>query len=167
LLQEVMTDVRSWEQAMRDLYGPLLTVDKNPLFVWTDGSCFDVRKPSARAGAGVFWGEDCPRNIWRRLHGAQQTNNRAELFAILLALDNCDPRRALTLYSDSEYAIRSIAEWAPARADVGWTCKNGDLLQQISAVVLRRTAGLHLVWVKSHNKNAHNDAADGLAKLGA
>lgn len=167
MLREVMAEPRSWMDAMIELYGPAQVQDKNPLLVWTDGSCIGAKTRHARAGAGVFWGRNCMRNRALRLPGLVQTNNRAELFAMLVAIDQSDPLRALTLYSDSEYAIRSIAEWAPARADTGWTCVNGDLLSQICVALQRRAARVHLIWVKAHNGNANNDAADALAKQGA
>ncbi|KZV98505.1 ribonuclease H-like protein, partial [Exidia glandulosa HHB12029] len=167
LLEELLQDKRTWEDAMTEVYGPLRIDDKSPILVWTDGSCLDPNRPSATAGSGVFWGPDSERNRFIRLPGAVQTSNRAELLAMLVAIDSTDPLRALVIYSDSEYAIRSVAEWAPARADTGWTCKNGDLLQRIQQAIQRRLAMLHLVWIPSHSGNAHNDGADALAKKGA
>ncbi|KZV98668.1 ribonuclease H-like protein, partial [Exidia glandulosa HHB12029] len=165
-LHDLLHSQRTWEDAMSDLFGPVRRSDKNPITVYTDGSCFKSHRDGPRAGAGVFWGPDCKTNVSARVPGLSQTNNRAELYAILLAVCAADPARRLLVHSDSEYAIRSIAEWAPMRAELGWTCTNGDVLQDICTVIRRRGANTHFVWVKAHAKNSHNDAADALAKKG-
>ncbi|CAG8535282.1 25761_t:CDS:1, partial [Gigaspora rosea] len=48
--------------------------DTNKLRVWTDGSSFGNGSITARAGIGVFWGDNDPRNLSERLSG-DQTNN--------------------------------------------------------------------------------------------
>ena len=54
--------------------------------VYTDGACSNNGKASARAGVGVFWGDDDPKNVSRPVRGAP-TNNVAELEAVEDALD--------------------------------------------------------------------------------
>ena len=46
--------------------------------VYSDGSCLNNGKKSARAGVGVYFGPDDPRNVSEPLEGAQ-TNQRAEI----------------------------------------------------------------------------------------
>ena len=53
--------------------------------VYTDGACQNNGKPDARAGFGIWFGEDDERNTSESFTG-QQTNNRAELLAIVKAL---------------------------------------------------------------------------------
>ncbi|EJD45853.1 ribonuclease H-like protein, partial [Auricularia subglabra TFB-10046 SS5] len=166
-LHEVLSENVTWEDAMLNLYGSPLIDDPNPIRVYTDGSCVNPGKDDAAAGIGVYWGPGSMLNIAERLPGVAQTNNRAELFAILRALEIADPVRGLHIFSDSEYALRSVGEWAPARCELNWTCTNGDLLFDIHLLIRRRHASLKLTWVQGHGKNAHNNAADALARNAA
>ena len=54
--------------------------------VFTDGACSNNGKQNAKAGIGVFFEENDPRNVSRRVDG-KQTNNTAELTAILVVFD--------------------------------------------------------------------------------
>ena len=54
--------------------------------IFTDGSCSKNGRPGAFAGYGVFFGLDDPRNVAHYLEGEQQTNQRAELQAFVVAL---------------------------------------------------------------------------------
>ncbi|KAJ6606792.1 ribonuclease H-like domain-containing protein [Mycena sp. CBHHK59/15] len=137
-----------------------------PVKVYTDGSCFGNGKGSARAGAGIYAGPQSSLNASLRVTG-DQTNNRGELLAILCALSTVRPNRTLEIYSDSEYAIRSIAYWAVDHAQKGWRCANADLLKDIVSWIKFRSAPISFHHVKAHSGNGHNDAADIAAKAGA
>ena len=54
--------------------------------VFTDGACSNNGKQNAKAGIGVFFEENDPRNVSRRVDG-KQTNNTAELTAIVVVFD--------------------------------------------------------------------------------
>lgn len=54
--------------------------------VYVHGSCLDNGRPEAAAGVGVFWGDGDFRNRQKRLKGVQ-TNNRAALMAVIVAID--------------------------------------------------------------------------------
>ncbi|CBZ51457.1 putative ribonuclease H [Neospora caninum Liverpool] len=57
------------------------------VYIYTDGACrANGRGRQAKGGVGVFFGDGDPRNVSRRLAGQPQTNQRAELHAILDAL---------------------------------------------------------------------------------
>ena len=53
--------------------------------IYTDGSCTDNGKLNARAGIGIYFGENDERNYSEELKGQNLTNNIAELTAILIA----------------------------------------------------------------------------------
>ncbi|KAL1937495.1 hypothetical protein VTO73DRAFT_13147 [Trametes versicolor] len=109
------------------LYGPVKRTSAR-VDVWTDGS---ANTRSKRAGAGIFWGERVARNLSVRVPGALQTNNRAELYAVLVVLRMADPTVSLGIYSDSTYVIHSICHWDVKHAQLGWQCAHADLLQFI------------------------------------
>ena len=66
-------------------YGELWS--NNMVVVYTDGASRNNRTKCLRyAGYGAFWASSHPFNIARPLPGAEQTNNRAELYALVEAL---------------------------------------------------------------------------------
>ncbi|CAG8600764.1 32315_t:CDS:2, partial [Racocetra persica] len=58
--------------------------------IWTDGSSFNNGTKKAQAGIRVFWKDNHPNNLSERLPGSEQTNNRAEIYAIIHALEICE-----------------------------------------------------------------------------
>ena len=74
------------------------------VIIWTDGArpqnqCRAIR----RAGCGLFYGRDHPRNKSFALHGPDQTNNRAELLACIVALEG--ESRPVQIGTDCQYDI--------------------------------------------------------------
>ena len=59
--------------------------EKEPIIVYTDGACSNNGRSNARAGFGVYFGKDDPRNV-SEAYKEPQTNNVAELLAIIKAL---------------------------------------------------------------------------------
>ncbi|PBK84340.1 ribonuclease H-like protein [Armillaria gallica] len=135
----------STEEALTKLYGLVFFSSSSPVVAYTDGACFHNGTPHARAGAGVYFGPNSLLNGSFRVTGSQ-TNNRGELLAVLQCLVVACPDRTLHILTDSD---------------------NGDLLADIAAWIHYRTAPLVLEHVDAHSGNAHNDAADALAKVGA
>ena len=150
--------------AMAALYGKVL-FETEWDHVYTDGSCYDNGRPYARTGAGVFWGINSSKNKSVQVPG-QQSNNRGEVLAVLLALLSSDPCQSLMIFSDSEHVIRSLCYWAPKNAEMGWTCANGDILQDIVKVIRWRVAQTMFIWIKDHAGNDRGDKTDALAKEG-
>ncbi|THU94313.1 ribonuclease H-like protein, partial [Dendrothele bispora CBS 962.96] len=169
MLSEILTKEESTlDDELSKLYGnvdPHAYHCRDALKVYTDGSCDDPRSPHPKAGAGVFFGPNNPLNCSRRVSG-EQTNARAELYAVLVALQRAPRDRALEINTDSEYVIKSLTFYAPMQSMCGWKCANGDLLRSIVSWIRSRPAPLSLVWVKAHAGNFHNEEADRLAKLG-
>lgn len=144
----------------------LVSIDVCPGFtdIYTDGACPNNQsKQPVRAGCGVYFGDDDPRNIAEPLepYGPNQflSNNRAELQAIILALREPSlldtPIRILT---DSQYAIDGAQ-------GVSAPTKNLDLWSQL----LHLVRGRRIEWckVKGHSNIRGNICADALANYGA
>ncbi|KAJ7117820.1 ribonuclease H-like domain-containing protein, partial [Mycena epipterygia] len=165
-LRETLESKKTPEQRRAAFYGPVYTSDTAGTKVYTDGSCLDNGSVNARAGAGIYFGPNNKNNSSLRVTG-DQTNNRGELLAILYCLSSAPMDKRLDVYSDSEYAIRSIVYWAPGHTDAGWKCANSDLLKDIVSWIQYRIAPVHFYHVKAHSGNHHNDAADAAAKAGA
>lgn len=141
----------------------------NRQVVYTDGSSLRNGKKGAVAGCGVFFGNDDPRNISEPLAGEEQTNNRAELQAIVLALENTSGD--LTIRSDSNYSIQSLTTWLPKwkknnfKTSTSHPVKNLDLINRASDLMSNRNVSLE--YVKGHSTDYGNRQADMLARRGA
>ncbi|VDC05397.1 unnamed protein product [Peniophora sp. CBMAI 1063] len=83
------------ESLLLEMYGTTSGPFKEST-AYTDGSCHNNGTRDARASAGVYYGAGSVHNISERVPGAQ-TNNRAEAYAILLALSRCKLNRALII----------------------------------------------------------------------
>ena len=80
-------------------------IPKKQITVYTDGACSNNGKPDARAGYGIWFGKNDPRNCSESFNGLQ-TNNRAELLAIVKALtilrNNIEKGDIVNIFSDAK-----------------------------------------------------------------
>jgi ribonuclease HI len=115
------------------------------------------------------------RNISERLLGEPQTNQRAELTAILRALETIDLAQDVEVRTDSKYSIQCVTEWYINWEKNGWKTqsgpvKNQDLVQLVRDKLDEREANggrTQFIWVKGHDTDRGNHAADQLAVAGA
>ncbi|KAI4599219.1 hypothetical protein KJ359_002178 [Pestalotiopsis sp. 9143b] len=152
------------------------TIADSVLNIYTDGSSRGNGKVGATAGVGVFFGVNDPRNIAERLEGEPQTNQRAELTAILRALQKVSVDQDIQIHTDSKYSLNCITEWYRGWVTKGWKTqggeevKNRDLIQSIRAKIDDRDAsGTRTLfqWVRGHGTTTGNVEADKLAVRGA
>ncbi len=132
--------------------------------VFTDGS--SVPNPGPGGWGVVYVVED---EIIAEKHGHDPatTNNRMELMALLVALDIVPEGTAVTVYSDSHLAVRTITEWAEGWKKRGWKRKSGpvenlDLVKKVYEGYRERPE-LQLEWIKAHVGYRWNEYADQLA----
>jgi len=94
--------------------------------VFTDGSC--QRK---MASMSVFFGIGDKRNIGEVLDIQRPTNQKAELYAILKALEIMEPTKNYLIYTDSQYSIDCLTKWYRSWIKNEWkTSKNKEVLNQ-------------------------------------
>jgi len=103
---------------------PPVPMVKPILTVYTDGACSNNGKSNATAGYGVYFGNNDPRNISKRITG-KQTNNVAELTAIIHVFVILEDhitieRKPLLIVSDSEYSIRCCSSYGEKCMKRGW-----------------------------------------------
>ncbi|PUU83997.1 ribonuclease H-like domain-containing protein [Tuber borchii] len=185
---------------------PRVTAKKGSILrIYTDGSALRNGKPSAIAGVGVWFGDkdsrypESPlthprptpssplltntpsRNISEPLPGPRQTNQRAELTAILRAINVAPMHREVAIYTDSQYAINCVTVWHVNWSKNSWTTslgkpvENQDLIiQTLEKLKERERYGskTHFEWIQGHtgrnDGNSHgNSQADRLAVEGA
>ena len=145
-------------------------------YIYTDGACAHNGKAYARAGAGVYFGDNDPRNRSERVHG-KQSNNTGEITAVLLAYEQiCKewetcPTNKYVIVTDSLYTIHYATDWGEKQEQNGWTksIPNKSLVQQLYYTFRdeQRVSFLH-VKAHTHHTDRHslgNAQADRLANL--
>lgn len=136
--------------------------------IYSDGACSNNGRDNAKAGVGVWFGENDTRNISERLPG-KQTNQRAELFAGLRALQIAKENRIekVEIVTDSRYLVKGITEWIISWKAGNWKRqpKNEDLWKSLDAE--RENIDAKWRWVRGHSGVQGNDGADSLATAGA
>ena len=116
------------------------------------------------------------RNVSEALRGTKQTNQRAELTAVLRALEIAPKHRDVTIYSDSKYSISCVTEWYRNWEGNKWLnakgkpVENKDLVVEIRSKIEERDyvgRQTRFEWVRGHAGDQGNVAADRLAVEGA
>ncbi|KAF9225331.1 ribonuclease H-like protein [Gyrodon lividus] len=143
--------------------------------VYCDGACKGNGQVGSVAGIGVWWDHGDPRNIAERCPG-DQTNNRAELIAIVRILETTPPlKRRLLIKTDSRYSIQCVSSWIFKWMSNGFLTadgkpvKNRALIKYLAALIHARRTMYQTVefkHVRGHVGIEGNEAADQLANLG-
>jgi ribonuclease HI len=135
---------------------------EDKIHVYTDGACSNNGGLAARAGMGIYFGEDDPRNF-SSLYIGRQTNNTAELAAIIqvsrILKEEIEQGKEVELYSDSQYGIRCCTDYGKKLETQGW--KNGK--KPVPNLELVKEAyGIYkdLSNVKFHYVPAHTGGED-------
>ncbi|KAF8583229.1 hypothetical protein K439DRAFT_1349209 [Ramaria rubella] len=144
--------------------------------VYTDGACQGNGKAGAIAGIGVWWGTNDPRNFAERCPG-DQTNNRAELIAIIRVLETASQNiKRLLIKTDSSYSISCVRDWIPSWQKRGWKTADGKDVKNKPVIIylshlLNQRGGqgqiVQIQHVRGHVGIAGNEGADRLAGAGA
>jgi ribonuclease HI len=143
--------------------------------IYVDGGCRGNGQPGAigaasavfkyRGGGHKAWIKHLPKN-------PPPTNQRAEIEAIILALDQAlvklsqlrtNPYLDVKIYSDSRYAIGCMTEWITKWSENGWfnaagrLVANRDLIVEASELQNKVLAEgtLEYIWIpRSENEDA-------------
>jgi ribonuclease HI len=128
--------------------------------VYTDGA---ARGNPGKGGYGVIMLSGKHRK--EISHGfAYTTNNRMELLAVIVALENIKAENAnVTVYSDSRYVIDAVNEgWLKLWETVHFkNKKNPDLWMRFLKVY--KCHNVKFVWVEGHAGNPLNELCDKMA----
>ncbi|KAF5336643.1 hypothetical protein D9758_015929 [Tetrapyrgos nigripes] len=159
----------SLEEQWSNIYG-LATLEDHarpPLVVHISGACSNEDRSNATAGSGIFFGFRNTLNMSKRVPGTR-SHYRAEVYAVLLALQLAPPDRALFLYLTSESLTHSLTYGAPGRAKCGWTGTgaHGELFKCVALEIAARSAPVKFIKLISNSANDHQIEATALAKAG-
>lgn len=148
--------------------------NSNKIIVYTDGACSNNGLSSAKAGFGIYFGENDSRNVSKKVDG-KQTNNVAELSAII-EVSNILKKELkkgvfVEIWTDSEYSIKCCTTYGKKQDDNGWekNIKNKKLVKK-AYDIFKRYSNVEFKYIKAHTdkKDIHsigNDQADKLANL--
>lgn len=134
------------------------------IVVFTDGAC--QGKAGCRiAGSGV-WIPSMKKGYACKVPG-EQTNQRAELMAILLAL-NMVENKNIHIMTDSQYSIGCLTNWYKNWERNGWVnsqkknVENQDIIKECLRCIQQRSFSME--HVKGHSGDVNNDMADKVAR---
>lgn len=127
--------------------------------LYTDGSSLGNPGPGGYGAILIFNG--------KRLEMSEgftcTTNNRMELLAVIVGLEQLKFKCRVDVYSDSKYVVDAVEKkWL-----FGWekknfaAKKNPDLWKRF--LTIYRQHDVHLFWVKGHNGHPENERCDHLA----
>ena len=144
-------------------------------YIYTDGACSNNGKSNAKAGYGIWFGEGDSRNVSKGIIGDKQTNNVAELTAIIetfsIVKGDIESGVLITVVSDSNYAIRCVTDYGKTQAEKNWVKEipNKDLVKK-AYLLYADKPNVQFKWVAAHTDKADphslgNAEADRLANL--
>jgi ribonuclease HI len=148
--------------------------------IYTDGS-FRKTKKGNICGYGIYFPGKELKNVAAPFTVGEITNNRAELYAIYQAIIRVIKNYTfdlINIYTDSEYAQKSLTEWIVGWKKNNWKNKkkkpveNQDLIKKIDKYLEKYHGKINIQWVRAHTgkqdiHSINNNKADELANKGA
>jgi len=121
---------------------------------FVDGACSGNPGPMG-VGIVAYYGE-IKKTF--SLHEGEGTNNRAELLAVIRALETVKyPNIShVEIYTDSEWTVNTLNGNYKAK-------KNLDLIEKAKELI-GKMKKVEIIWIKGHNGNPDNELADKLAR---
>ena len=119
-------------------------------------------KSGRRGGCGVFYAEGHPFNKSYPLPGVEQTNQRAELHAVITSIET--EQRPLEIRSDSKYVCDGFQSILGGISCVHLKGDNADLWSVLARLVaFRDREEVIIVKIKGHAKDRHVASGEVLA----
>lgn len=135
-----------------------------PVTIYTDGAASGNPGPGGYGVVLLYNSHRRELSVGYRL----TTNNRMELLAVIVALDELKRRCDVVVYSDSEYVVNAINKrWVYSWQSKGWRkadrkpALNVDLWERLLPLLEKHNVEFR--WVRGHNDNVENERCDELA----
>lgn len=157
------------------------SLKENNVVVYTDGSCIKKSTGNPKCGYGIHFPNNELEDLSRKFTHEPLTNQRAELYAIYKALKKITKNikfDTISVYTDSEYSIKSLTIWINTWKKNDWKTANKkkvmnqDLIKKIDKILQKYPNKINFTHVRSHTgrldkHSIGNDIADKLATAGA
>jgi ribonuclease HI len=148
--------------------------DKEVNYIYTDGSCVNNGKENAIAGIGIYFPNDKHPSISQTLDKNiyKQTNNTAELLAIITALEIVKAKFSneyFIIFTDSKYSMLCAGTYGDRMNKKNWSedIKNKELVKKLYTLYnLSENVKLQHIFSHTGNQDEHslgNEQADHLA----
>ena len=153
-----------------------IIINPDTIIIYTDGACKNngSKNKLVSAGVGVHFSQNNyiqMEDISQKLDIDTPTNNKAELIAILFALQECHKNNIkdkIVIYTDSQYCIDAITKWYDQWLKNGNlnTKKNVSFIQPIKTIM--KMLNVSFIHIRGHTKKQDkhslgNERADNLA----
>lgn len=139
------------------------------IIIFVDGACSNNGKSNAKGGFGIYFPNGELENKSENFTLSPITNNRTELYAILVTLQMLQTIKfnTVTIYSDSKYSINCVTSWYKNWEKNGFIGKNKKPVDNLDIIdkimdILRKNKNISIQYVPREN----NTKADELAKNG-
>ncbi|XP_044015361.1 ribonuclease H1-like [Aphidius gifuensis] len=140
--------------------------------IYTDGACSGNGYKNAKAGYGVYFGDNHFANISKPVKG-RATNNNAEIQAVTEAVKIAKNHglKKIRINTDSEFLINCSTKWMAGWKRKGWKTSSGhavinrEELEEMDKAL--QTMDVEFNHVRGHAGIHGNEMADSLARLGA
>lgn len=152
----------------KNIYIKNIKIDNNKLYIYTDGACPNNGRKNSKCGIGIHFSNDI-EDISEKLDIEEPTNNKAELIAILKALEKIDGiDKDIEIYSDSKYSINCIEVWYPnwIKENKLKDKKNIDIIEKIYPLYKKNNIKFNHIYAHTNKGDIHsigNSIADKLA----
>lgn len=132
--------------------------------IYTDGACSGNPGPGGWGAVLVYNGKE------KELSGSEKntTNNRMELTAVIMALNELNQPCEVKLTTDSKYVCDAVNKgWVYSWRKNGWRksdkkpALNVDLWEELLSLLEKHE--VQFIWVKGHNGHKYNEICDTLA----
>lgn len=132
--------------------------------LYTDGACSGNPGPGGWGAVLLYKGHEKQISGYNR----DTTNNRMEMFAVIMGLKELKEGCEVTVYTDSAYVFNAFdKDWITDWISLGWRTKGKkDVANQDLWKMLLSVMAIHKVnWVKvkGHSDNKYNNICDKLA----
>lgn len=135
--------------------------------IYTDGSC--LGNPGPGGYAAILKYKQTEKVLSQGFF--KTTNNRMELLAAIVALEQLKQPCQIDIYSDSQYLKNGISNWIHSWKNNNWKTaskqpvKNIDLWMRLDNLV--KIHKINWLWVKGHSGHIENERCDTIAKAEA
>ncbi|XP_049849374.1 ribonuclease H-like isoform X2 [Schistocerca gregaria] len=150
----------------RSVFRP--TDSSNCLVAYTDGACTMNGRRGSRAGIGVYFPNGY-KTISEGLPASfKQTNQQAELYAAIRAVEEAPSDQPLDIRTDSMYVVNGMNSWIKNWKRKNWNVPvdNIELFKRLDRGVSNRKNMTTFTYVKGHTGIQGNEIADRLAVNG-
>ncbi len=139
--------------------------DENAVVIYTDGAC------SGNPGAGGWASIISYKGNEKVISGGERetTNNRMELMAVIMGLENANKNVPIEVFSDSAYVVNAFQQgWLDNWKRNNWKTsgntdvQNKDLWKRL--LTITENTSVHFNKVKGHSDNEQNNRCDALAR---